>query len=388
MVDTTADSVVCSFIEAICPQIADGGPVRVDQTRMTVELSGKVEGVPERFVPAEMHGQLVEAEHMARYWWATTFCEGRRVLDAGCGVGYGARLLKQAGAAEVVAVDLSDAVIEVARQLVPDGVACEVADARSLPYREDSFDLIVCFETIEHVDEQDRVLEQFARVLRPDGLLLISSPNRRRYVPGNPHHRHEYVPSELCTALEGRFEAVRLVAQHAMLASVISSREEAQLRDVRIERLIEPGADDEIYTLAMAGAKLPPNSPIVALTQFLELRQWMERFQSQEHVLHEQASALQELDALRHERQETLDLLAQREQALVEVPALRERLAEAEADLDPLKERIVDLQASLDEMGQAVRIVDSMCASLSWRITAPLRGTKRLGRRLLWWRPS
>jgi 2-polyprenyl-3-methyl-5-hydroxy-6-metoxy-1,4-benzoquinol methylase len=354
------------------------------------QASHTVEGVPERFVPAEMHGELVEAEHIARYRWATAFCEGRRVLDAGCGVGYGAGLLKQAGAAEVVAVDLSEAVIEVARGEVPEGVICAVADLHTLDYPDDSFDLVVCFEVIEHVDEQDRVLDQLARVLRPDGLLLISSPNRGNYVPGNPHHRHEYIPAELRTALEARFGAVRLLPQHAMLASVIGSAQEAPSQDARVERLVEPEEGDEIYTLAIAGAELPDLSPpTVALTQFFEVRKWLERFQSQEGVLREQALALRELDTLRRERLEALDLLAQRESALADVPALREGLAQAKAALPPLEkqieaeeERAKVLEARLEEMVRAARVADDMRASVSWRITAPLRRVKRLGRSL------
>jgi 2-polyprenyl-3-methyl-5-hydroxy-6-metoxy-1,4-benzoquinol methylase len=355
------------------------------------QVSHTVEGVPERFVPAEMHGELVEAEHIARYRWATAFCEGRRVLDAGCGVGYGAGLLRQAGAAEVVAVDLAEAVIEVARNEVPEGVICEVADLRSLTYPDESFDLVVCFEVIEHVEEQDRVLDQLARVLRPDGLLLISSPNRGHYVPGNPHHKHEYVPAELRAALEGRFGAVRLLPQHAMLASVIGSTDEAPSRDARVERLVEPEEGDEIYTLAIAGTELPGvPTPMVALTQFLEVRKWLERFQGQDRVLREQAQALRELETLRLERREALDLLARRELALSDVPVLRERLAQAAAALPPLVEKIEAQQEQAEalkikfdnEMARATRLANDMRASLSWRITAPLRRAKRLTRSL------
>jgi 2-polyprenyl-3-methyl-5-hydroxy-6-metoxy-1,4-benzoquinol methylase len=357
-------------------------------TGMSSQSSHIVEGVPERFVPVEMHGELVEAEHMARYWWATTFGEGRRVLDAGCGIGYGAGLLKHAGAAEVVAVDLSEAVIEVARQEVPEGVVCEVADVRSLPYPANSFDLAVCFEVIEHVDEQDRVLDELTRVLRPDGLLLISSPNHDRYVPGNPHHRHEYVPSELREALESRFGAVRLLSQHAMLSSVISSPQESRFNGSRVERLVEFGEDDEIYTLAIAGAELPDSPPpTVALTQLVEIRQWLEHFQGQDRVLEEQTRALRELEIERRERREALDLLARRELALAEVPALRERLADATAALVPLQkqvgaceEQVRELEASRDELVRAVQIADDMRASLSWRLTAPLRRLKSLSR--------
>ena len=72
------------------------------------------EPVPERFVPDAMRGQLVAAEHVARYTWASAFCSGRRVLDAGCGAGYGSELLNGAGASEVVAVDSSEAALQLA----------------------------------------------------------------------------------------------------------------------------------------------------------------------------------------------------------------------------------------------------------------------------------
>jgi SAM-dependent methyltransferase len=354
---------------------------------MGVQLSHTVEGVPERFVPAEMHGELVEAEHLARYWWAGAFCEGRRVLDAGCGVGYGAGVLKRAGAVEVVAIDVSEAIIDVARNEAPDGVVFEVGDLRSLSYSESSFDLIVCFEVIEHVEEQERVLDQLARVLHPKGLLLISSPNRDHYVPGNPHHRHEYVPSELRTALENRFSSVRLLSQHAMIASVVGAPQEQGFDDAYIKSLIEPRNQDEIYTLAIAGAELPAEpTPVVALTQFMELRQWLEHYEEQDRILARQALALRELHALRQERLKALELLAGQEQALAQLPALRERLAQATEALPPLEEQIAALRADNDELANAAqradRVAQDMRDSVSWRITAPLRGVKRLGRSL------
>ena len=180
------------------------------------------DGVPERFVPDQMRGQLVAAEHLARYRWAASFCDGRRVLDAGCGAGYGTELLNQAGAANVVGVDVSEAALTLARAAVSDGVTCEPGDVAALSYPDDSFDVVVCFEVIEHVEDPERVLDELRRVLRPDGLLLLSSPNRTRYVPGDPHHRHEYTRPELQEALGRRFESARVISQHVMLASIIS----------------------------------------------------------------------------------------------------------------------------------------------------------------------
>jgi SAM-dependent methyltransferase len=329
-------------------------------------LMNAVDGVPERFVPAAMHGELVEAEHIARYRWATSFCPGRRVLDAGCGIGYGAELLHRAGASEVIGVDVSEPIVEIARSGVSGEVVFEVADVRSLPYAPDSFDMIVCFEVIEHVDEQDQVLDQLARVLRPDGLLLISSPNRSRYVPGNPHHRHEYIPEELRAALEIHFPSVKLIPQHVMLASVIDSPREPGFAKRHVEHLVSPQDDDEIYTLAMAGARLPAEpGPMVTLTQFLETRKWLEHFDAQKRYIDEQTEALQELEIARRERQEALNLLTEREQSLAELMATRGQLDEANAAALGL------LQSQLDQL----------YSSHSWRLTKPLRALARFRRR-------
>ncbi len=318
-----------------------------------------VEGTPERFVPDEMRGQLVEAEHMARYLWASRFCRDLRVLDAGCGTAYGSAMLKRAGAAKVTAVDISGTVIEVARQSVPQGVSCEVADVSSLPYEDGTFDLIVCFETIEHVENPDAVLDELARVLTADGLLLISSPNRNRYVPGNPHHRHEYVPDELRAALAGRFSAVRLFGQHAMIASIVTpAGSDWDSEAIPVRRMVEPSGEDEVYTLAIAGRTIPdPGPPLITLTQWFEVKQWLGYYEQQQRLIADQAEMLSEFGAVREDRNRALSLLEQRERDLVTHAELQERVRE----LEVLAQLFADMQRSV-----------------SWRITAPIRRAKEL----------
>src|ERR1700731_1562788 len=143
--------------------------------------------VPERFDPSTMHGEIIEAEHLARYRGAAPLAVGRRVLDAGCGVAYGAAMLAAAGAVEVIGVDRESDVLDSARPQMPRNVRLETADVSALPYEDGSFDLVVCFEGIEHVDHPSRGLDELRRVLATDGLLVRSSPNRDVYPPGNPH---------------------------------------------------------------------------------------------------------------------------------------------------------------------------------------------------------
>ena len=354
---------------------------------MATDLSGIKDGTPERFVPAEMHGQLVEAEHFARYLWAARFCEGRRVLDAGCGIGYGAAILDRAGARQVTAVDIAEPIIEVAKQSVPDTVRCDVGDLVSLSYPNASFDLVVCLEVIEHVEDRDAVLDELKRVMSPDAFLLVSSPNRDRYIPGNPHHRHEYVPAELKKTLEARFSSVRMLHQHTMLSSVISASDnESQFTNIEAHRLAQPQGDDEIYSIAIAGSHMPDvGKATVALTQLLEMRRWLERDDDQQRLLEHQSDALR----VAHEQHE--DSL----EALRQVVSVEHLLAERENEMAILRNDIIakehevaasrqDMLAALDKadeisvrLARAEGIIAAQTRSVSWRVTSPLRSFKK-----------
>ena len=82
---------------------------------MAVDLAGMQSGFPERFAPGDMRGELIEAEHLARYSWAAGLARGKRVLDAGCGTAYGSRMLAEGGAQEVVGIDIAAEVLEAVR---------------------------------------------------------------------------------------------------------------------------------------------------------------------------------------------------------------------------------------------------------------------------------
>ena len=196
-----------------------------------MEVQQLATNVPERFVPESMRDELLAAEHLARYEWAGGLAPGRRVLDAGCGTGYGAEMLAAAGAASVMGVDSAAAVVEAARARAGGRLAFERADVARLPYDDGSFDLVTCFEVIEHVPDPGAVLGELRRVLAPGGVLAISSPNADRYPPGNPHHVREFTTSEFRALLAEAFPAVRLLAQHQWISSAALE-----------ERDLQPGA--------------------------------------------------------------------------------------------------------------------------------------------------
>jgi 2-polyprenyl-3-methyl-5-hydroxy-6-metoxy-1,4-benzoquinol methylase len=317
-------------------------------------LRNERQGAAERFVPGEMSNTVTEAEHVARYTLAASLAPGRRVLDAGCGVGYGADLIARAGAATVVGVDVAPEAIEAARQGVDGRVQLLVADLRALPFGDGAFDLAVCFEVIEHLAEQDLVLDEMRRVLAVNGLLIVSTPNPRVYPGGNPHHVRELTPEELAAMLGARFEHVGLLRQHNWMTSAILRDEafSAHAYDVAVDieaRKIaggEPG--HETYTIGLASrTALPASRDVAVLGAPAEFRQVQE------------------------ELRDVLDVVSAKEAQLVDLYAERRRL---ELEVERLVNDVSDLRSRLE---QAERTMQGMESSLSWRVTAPLRAAKR-----------
>ena len=239
----------------------------------------------ERFLPG-CSGEIAY-EHWHRYAFARRFAHGKRVLDVACGEGYGAALLG-AVAASVVGVDIDIATIEHARSTYGDGTKLRfvAASGTSLPLPGASFDIVVSFETIEHLGaaEQPVMLAEFARVLSPDGLLVISSPNKRLYSDArgyvNPFHFHELYRDDLARLLGQHFPAQRWYHQRLECwsgiwseaaagqdASAASTRRlEAWVGDAaRIEPHAAPEGMYFIVVAARDEAALPPEGPGVSL---------------------------------------------------------------------------------------------------------------------------
>lgn len=178
----------------------------------------------ERFTPECV--REIWYEHWHRYAFASVFARGKRVLDAACGEGYGAALLARQ-AASVVGVDLSEETIAHARRRYQGfpNLSFLRADVTDLPEGLGRFELIVSFETLEHVAEQERMLAGFARLLAENGVLLISSPERRVYSEKsgyrNPFHQRELTREELEALLRRYFPAFRLYGQKLLFQSAL-----------------------------------------------------------------------------------------------------------------------------------------------------------------------
>jgi len=149
--------------------------------------------------------------HLARYRFAASHVAGMRVADIACGTGYGSHTLRETGAQEVVGVDVSQEAIRYARRKYQTAsVVFHIADATQTLLPDHSFDAIVSFETIEHVLAADRLLREFKRIIKPDGRLVISSPNDWGLTQ---HHCHTWSPLEFVSILSKHFTPVNVYWQ-------------------------------------------------------------------------------------------------------------------------------------------------------------------------------
>jgi SAM-dependent methyltransferase len=155
-------------------------------------------------------------EHRSRYRFAAEHVRGRLVLDMACGSGFGLAMLGDAGATPI-GMDLSADGLSAAAAALNGHARLAQADAARLPLPHAALDVVVSFETLEHVPDPDATLAEFRRVLRPAGTLILSTPNRA-FGPewlhtGNPFHLREYTAAELRARLGAHFAEVRLFGQ-------------------------------------------------------------------------------------------------------------------------------------------------------------------------------
>lgn len=151
------------------------------------------------------------AIHLNRYLAARAYCSRRAVLDLACGQGYGAYLMaEQWGAAQVHAVDNSPEAIQAAREHFPSPRVSyheHAAERIDDLFSPGQFDLIVSLETFEHLQDPGAVLAKLSRLLRPDGVLIVSCPNDHWYYrtpeESNPFHARKYTFEEFCSVCEG-----------------------------------------------------------------------------------------------------------------------------------------------------------------------------------------
>jgi len=207
----------------------------------------------ERFTP-EVWG-AIWSDHWLRYCVAAPLVRGLRVLDAACGEGYGSFLL--AGEAHsVVGIDMSsEAVAHAQKRYVAANLTYVQASVAALPLPDASMDIVVSFETIEHLAQQVEMLSEFRRVLVPSGILIISSPNKPIYSAANESpnefHVRELTRDELAMLLTPGFPRQGWYGQRTFAHSLLWAERPDGLGEPRIAK----PADGAVRSLEVP---LPP----------------------------------------------------------------------------------------------------------------------------------
>jgi SAM-dependent methyltransferase len=173
----------------------------------------------ERLGPGSPTWQAHSASHIARYQFVAEHVKGHRVLDAGTGLGYGAVILKAAGAAAVQAIDIDARSIEQASATYQfDALEFLVDDCESLTKVRGPFDVICNFENIEHLKSPEAFLARAAQLVADDGVMFCSTPERASsdWVDGrplNPYHVIEWYRHEFRDLVSRFFDDVEIRVQ-------------------------------------------------------------------------------------------------------------------------------------------------------------------------------
>lgn len=184
------------------------------------------ENTGERHIPVHAGADmsLANVDHMIRYAFTAPFVQDKRVLDISCGSGYGSQFIAMQGARAVVGVDVDEDSIRFASTFYGHPhVKYIQSDAHSVPSLEDaSFDVIVSFETIEHLQNPKQFLSELRRLLKPGGQLFISCPNDYRATPWlSPFHLHKFRFTEFRDLFLSVFGEGVFMGQHFVVASCL-----------------------------------------------------------------------------------------------------------------------------------------------------------------------
>lgn len=165
---------------------------------------------------------LLYDEHLIRYELVKSWVKDKVVLDIASGSGYGASILAQAGARQVIGIDIdAEAVAQAEKEYGSKQLTFKTGKAEAIELENDSIEVITSFETIEHIQDYETYLKELARVLKTEGVAFISTPNRDVFGQKNPFHIKEFSREEFETALKTHFSFVKILEQKNGLASVI-----------------------------------------------------------------------------------------------------------------------------------------------------------------------
>ena len=169
--------------------------------------------ISERMVPEFHKNHSIYGEHYIRYEATKSVVSDKVVLDIACGSGYGTKIIASS-AKKVFGVDVSQESIDYATEhFNAKNIDYLCGDGESIPLADASVDVVVSFETIEHIKDYKTFMKEVSRVLKKDGLLLLSTPNELEFAEGNHYHLHEFQEDELRGLIKLHFKNVKMYYQ-------------------------------------------------------------------------------------------------------------------------------------------------------------------------------
>ena len=320
----------------------------------------------ERVIPGQVNDDLW-AEHLARYALAARFAQGQRVLDLGCGTGYGTADLARV-AASAVGVDLAPEAIAYAVRHFP-GARFLECSASAVPFPPASFDLVTAFEVIEHLKDWRALLTEAHRVLEPNGILIVSTPNKRYYAETraksgpNPFHEHEFEFPEFQMVLREFFPHVQILFQDRVEA--FAFYDGAQTTGTEAE-LARPSGDPETANFFIgicSCAPLPPLSSFLYVPRAANLlREREEHIRLLQQELTQVRTWLEETTSDRNRLQKQFELEQTRAlQIITELNEETRRKTEWALDIDQR------LAAKCAELAETVGLLDRAEATVIQR---------------------
>lgn len=337
------------------------------------EAEHELEFTGERVVPGKVDPDLFN-EHFARYVYARSFCSGQRVLDTGCGVGYGSAYLANV-ASLAVGLDNDPKAIQYARSRYGgSNTTWVVGNCQQLPFSAHTFDVVTSFELIEHLPDADAYLGEVRRVLREGGALLVSTPNRPVYhehlgEARNPFHVREWDHDEFIALLKNYFDAVEVLGESHFSAVGIVSVDAAAPVSAVMEGKPSPQSAD--YFVCVCSAKEYKHRNLLLVPPSA-------------NVLQERERHLRSLETQLKERETYLARLQPEFEAMAAwATKLNAELAGAQAERAHLQARVGELSALWSKATRWKRaLVFSALAPLDWVVGAAVMATELAGR--LW----
>ena len=309
----------------------------------------------ERVIPGQVDIDLLN-EHLARYAFAARLARGKRVLDAGCGTGYGSAELAKV-AASVLGADIAAEAVDFAREhyRLPH-LGFEQASCSALPHPDGCFDLVVAFEVIEHLHQWREFLLEARRVLAANGQFIVSTPNKLYYSESrgahgdNPFHVHEFEFEEFCSELRAIFPHVALFLENHTEGVTFQPHERGNTVEVRVDAG-EPSPDETHFFVAVCAHRRQMGNPTFVYVPHAGnvLR---ERGQ---HIALLETEIAAKNEWLEKAAREHQDLMAAQDRQKEELERSNRWAEELNQEIEERRGRVVQLQQELVEQQAAAR---------------------------------